>query len=116
MDNHFMNQKIVDERKKQNLQNKAIYAKNKLKIEVEKRLKTTMIGALASFEEGFGEAIGLNSDNPTEKQERLCDVWEDVRKEILDRGNRQIKIALEEIDCYDVQYGGFKYKFLRREE
>lgn len=110
-DDYFASKKHVQERQKRNLERQSLYSKNQIKAEFEKRIKTTMIGALSSFEKGFGEFIGLNNDNPTAKQQELCDTWEDVRQEILDRGNKQIRSMLDELDCYEIKYNRYQYKF-----
>lgn len=110
-DDYFANKKLVDERRKRNLEKQSLYSRNQLKTEFEKRIKTTMIGALSSFEKGFGEFMGINNDNPSPKQQELCDIWEDVRQEILDRGNKQIRSMLDELDCYEIKYNRYQYKF-----
>lgn len=110
-DDYFANKKLVDERRKRNLEKQSLYSRNQIKTEFEKRIKTTMIGALSSFEKGFGEYMGINNDNPSPKQQELCDIWEDVRQEILDRGNKQIRSMLDELDCYEIKYNRYQYKF-----
>lgn len=90
-------QEIVNER-----------SKNRLKKEVKKRLQTTMIGALSSIEKHFGFLWGEESDNElTKEQERMRDIFEDMRTEILDKGNTQLRNVDSEIESYDVTWNKY---------
>lgn len=111
MDDYDYQSRIVNERKKTNQERQNLFSKNKLKDDFKKRMKTTMIGALASFEDVFGELFGLDKEELSPEQEKLCDMWEDVREDILDKGNKQIRYGLDEIDCYDVKWNKYKYNF-----
>ena len=64
-----------------------------LMYEIEKRLKTTMIGALAKFEQNFGYL--WEEDGPDQRMYE--DMWEDTRNSILNQGNHQIRSALKEL-------------------
>ena len=64
--------------------------------EMEKRLKTTMIGALAKFEQNFGYL--WEEDGPD--QQMYEDMWEDTRNSILNQGNHQIRSAIKELGDY----------------
>lgn len=59
-----------------------------------RRLETTMIGALARFENSFGHLWGhhKNLDSELTEQELYFDnIWQDVRNNILNHGNNQIR-------------------------
>lgn len=76
---------------------------------VEKKFQTTMIGALAKFENAFGYLWGHNKDNNlTEKELYFRDLWENTRLLILNNGNHQLRCALEDIRNY---VGSRKYKY-----
>lgn len=60
---------------------------------INKRFQTTMIGSLARFEEYFGD---LWEENHRDRQ-RFEDMWEDVRNQILNNGNKQARAAINEI-------------------
>ena len=76
---------------------------NRLKKEIKKRIQTTMIGSLSSVEKYFGFLWGEDSDSePTAKQEQMREIFEEMRTEILDKGNTQIRNADAEIETYDV--------------
>ncbi len=75
---------------------------------IETKFKTTMIGALAKFEQNF--AYLWEQDNIN--REKYEDLWEDTRNEILNNGNRQIRYAIK--DLTDFIYGPrqkYNYKF-----
>lgn len=59
-----------------------------------KRVETTMIGALARFENVFGYLWGhhKNLDDPlTDAEIHFDNMWQDVRNNILNHGNQQIR-------------------------
>jgi len=61
-----------------------------------KKFQTTMIGALARFEENFGYLW----DNNSREAERLEIMWENTRNSILNNGNKQARSALNEIIAF----------------
>ena len=88
---------IIDER-----------SKYRLKKEIKKKIQTTMIGSLSSIERYFGFLWGEDSEEElTKDQERMRDIFEDLRTEILDKGNIQIRNADAEIDSYDVSWNKY---------
>jgi hypothetical protein len=75
---------------------------------IETKFKTTMIGALAKFEQNFAY-LWENDNINSEKYE---DLWEDTRNDILNNGNRQMRYAMK--DLSDFLYGpqhNFKQKY-----
>lgn len=60
---------------------------------IQKKFQTTMIGSLARFEEVFGYLW----ENNHREREMFEDKWEDVRNNILNNGNKQLRAALNEI-------------------
>lgn len=81
---------------------------NRLKKEIKKRIQTTMIGSLSSVEKYFGFLWGEDSDSePTAKQEQMREIFEEMRTEILDKGNTQIRNADAEIETYDVTWNKY---------
>lgn len=65
-------------------------------------VKTSFIGAIAAFENRFGYLWGHGKLRITEEQQQLKDEWMQARKEILDKGNDQIKLVRNEVDKYEV--------------
>lgn len=79
--------------------------KDKLQQVVSKAMKTIMIGAIASIEEKFGELWG--SGQMDEEQQKFYNVFMECRKDILDKGNNQIRNCKTLMDGYTVEYSGF---------
>jgi len=83
-------------------------SKTRLKKEMKKRVQTTMIGSLYSIEKYFGFLWGEGSDRePTKDQLRMRDIFEEMRTEILDKGNTQIRNTDLEIENYDVTWNKY---------
>lgn len=79
---------------------------------VETKLRTTMIGALAAFEEGIGRQLWGHG-----KPERACTpeellwraLWhERVRPAVLNNGNNQIRAMQAELGLHDVVWKGYQ--------
>ena len=85
---------------------------------IRKKIQTTMIGAIARFEDGFGDLWGHNTDNHSQEQIRNEIIWEDVRNQILDHGNTQIRKCISELKGHrnvdNVKYS-YYYKFNNKE-
>ena len=70
-----------------------------------KKIQTTMIGALSTVEKYFGFLWGHESpDALTPEQEHMKEVYDQVRSEILDRGNNQGRNLETEFMNYDISY------------
>jgi hypothetical protein len=80
-------------------------SKNRLKKEAKKKIQTTMIGAISSIEKYFGFLWGEESEGElTKNEEYMRDVFEELRTEILDKGNSQIRSMDGEIENYQVTW------------
>ena len=106
--------KLIEERKKLNKEKRRLYAQQRLESNIIKKIKTTMIGALASFENGFGHLWGIDLDEEelTPDHRLVSDRWEEVRGEILNKGNMQIRAAQDEISEYNTEWSGTKINFI----
>jgi hypothetical protein len=82
-------------------------SKTRLKKEIRKKIQTTMIGSLSSMEKFFGFLWGEESDELTKDQVKMRDIFEEMRTDILDKGNMQIRNADSEIDTYDVVWNKY---------
>lgn len=67
---------------------------------IETRIKTTMIGSLAKFEQHFGN-LWEEDNNKRLEYEKL---WDQARNAILNNGNHQIRLALDELVDYLEQH------------
>ena len=91
-------------------------SKRRLLSVVDKKFQTTMIGALARFEEAFGELWGNREKELTAEQLKFRQLWEQVRTEILNNGNNQRRAAQEEIAHYTMSWDKFKTDLIVRKE
>tara|TARA_B100000902_G_scaffold77974_1_gene82724 strand:- start:2127 stop:2423 length:297 start_codon:yes stop_codon:yes gene_type:complete len=72
---------------------------NKLRQSMEKRIQTTMIGALDKMEKNFGNLWGHYKDGPlTEQEEEFAELWDFTRNQILNQGNNQIRNIKDDFD------------------
>ena len=70
-----------------------------------KKIQTTMIGALSTVEKHFGFLWGHeSSESLTPEQEHVKALYEEVRSEILDRGNNQARNLEAEFANYDINW------------
>tara|TARA_R100000152_G_C6611755_1_gene65395 strand:- start:116 stop:517 length:402 start_codon:yes stop_codon:yes gene_type:complete len=84
--------------------NKEVSKERLLKIS-KKKIQTTMIGALSTVEKYFGFLWGHESPNAlTPEQEHMKELYDQVRSEILDRGNNQGRNLETEFMNYDISY------------
>lgn len=75
-------------------------SKKRLKEVGQQKIKTTMIGAIASIEEHFGYLW--------EHDLEMKDIFDIVRSEILDKGNTQIRNLEVELSNYDIVWTRYK--------
>ena len=86
-------------------------SKERLNKICKKKLQTTMIGALSSIEEHFGFLWGHESDEPlSEDQEKMRLVYEELRSDVLDKGNTQIRNIDAEFTQYDITWNRYQYQ------
>ena len=85
---------------KENNMRKNYHSRKEILDKIEKRFKTIMIGGLARFEQEFGY-LWNNDEAPTTKQEAYFrDKWEDLRNDLLDHGNNQIRNGIQDLHNY----------------
>jgi hypothetical protein len=77
-------------------------SKDKLFGVAKKKVQTTMIGSISSIETHF--AFLWDVENPTMEQVQLKNIFEEVRSEILDRGNTQIRNLENEFGNYEITW------------
>jgi len=75
-----------------------IKSKERLKRIIKKKVQTTMIGAISSVENLFS----FLWDEGAEDAEKMQELFNTLRSEILDKGNHQIRNVDTEIDLYDI--------------
>jgi hypothetical protein len=79
------------------------------KLILTKRFQTTMIGALFEFEKAFGYLWGHTKEEKdlTDNELDFLDKWDNVRNQILNNGNNQLRKSISDLGR-SVKY---KYKF-----
>ena len=101
--------KIRKEAENKYLQN----SKQRLQNIISTKIRTTFIGAIDAFERTFGDIWGYNSDKPlTKSQEELLKLWKQVRNDILDLGNNQLRAAMLELENHTVKWNRYTITFL----
>jgi hypothetical protein len=73
---------------------------------IEKKFRTTFIGALSYFEEVFGGLWGDREPESTLSPQQIRNrrLWEQVRTNVLNNGNNQLRAAQSEIAEYTVEW------------
>lgn len=79
--------------------------------EMEKRFKTLMIGSIARFEESFGYLWNHDDEPETDNQKLFLEKWEKLRNDLLNHGNSQIRLALEQLDKFLYKKSKYKYNY-----
>ncbi len=105
MDNvDFLRNQIIEKNKKDLTNN----SREKLMREVIKRITTTMIGSLSCFEQQFGHLWGHGKDESllSAEESAVLKIWTEIRKTILDNGNKQVRQLTEDIKEYTIQWKG----------
>lgn len=87
-------------------------SKERLAKIIKKKIQTTMIGALSSIEEHFGFLWGQEdpSQQLTEEQNIMKELFQEIRSEVLDKGNAQARNIDAELAQYDVEWKRYSLK------
>lgn len=89
-------------------------SQNRLKQIAHKKFRTCFISALSEFENTFGLEVwghNLPEDQITPEQRANRIRWDQVRKNILDKGNAQSRALGMEIDLHIVEFAGYRMDF-----
>jgi hypothetical protein len=70
---------------------------------LKKKVETTMIGALSSVEEHLGFLWNSEELSSADRQ-KMLDLYQKIRSEILDKGNAQARNIDAELAQYDVKW------------
>ena len=90
--------------------------KNNIYNQIEKRFKTTMIGSIVRIEDYFGFLWGHNKKVTSPAEDKNYELWQELRTEILNHCNYQMREALEDLREYkqylDKQDNLYEYNFI----
>jgi predicted Co/Zn/Cd cation transporter (cation efflux family) len=75
-------------------------SKHKLQKACSTKIRTTMIGALDIIEKHLSKHL----EEDSEGAEELQSIYEEIRQEILDKGNTQIRNLEKEFEQYEVTW------------
>lgn len=78
---------------------------------LEKRFKTLMIGSISRFEQSFGYLWNHGYEPTDDKEEFFRDKWEDLRYDLLNHGNNQIRLAINDLNDYIKNESKYKYNY-----
>jgi len=102
-------QQLADSKINRNEKNK-----DRFKNICRKKFQTCFIFPIAEFEKEFGKelwGIGLKDEELTNEQKLNKVKWNQLRKNILDKGNAQMRAFLSEIELYSVEFKGYHIDF-----
>lgn len=89
-------------------------SRERLKKIAAKKFRTCFIAALAEFENVFGLEVwghNLPENNITPEQKANRKRWEQIRTNILNKGNTQSRALGMEIDLYRIEFEGYRINF-----
>lgn len=78
---------------------------------IETRMRTIMIGALSRMENSFGYLWNHGDDPETTNQKQFADKWENLRLELLNHGNNQIRSATEDLRYFFDKQDKYMYNY-----
>ena len=99
---------LIQLKREQEAQRKVKYkkdSKERLQKIINKKIQTTMIGALDTIEKSLGFLWAPDDDGQmSEDAKYFKGLYDTVRQEILDRGNGQIRNVDAELEQYDIEW------------
>ncbi len=116
MDDHIKMKRKHDAVKKLHNERYEVNSRKRLMKNIEKKFKTTMIGALSQFEKEFGNLWGFSENSITVNQAKFERKWQVVRTEILNNGNNQLRACLDEIAQYTMTWNRYKTSFIVKKD
>lgn len=103
-------ERVIRDRKtnKQEKQNEIKHkAKQRLVRAITKKFQTCFIGSVDSVEHHFGVLWGKDQkETKTSFQLKVAKRWQELRTEMLDKGNSQLRAMLKELEEYDIDWIG----------
>lgn len=115
-----MNERLSEYRNAKKKQRELDYnnrSKDRLKAILNKKITTSFIGSISTFEEIFGHlwGQGVKWENKTDEQKEYAEKWQLARSEILRKGNGQIRQMEKEVDENEVIWTGQKIQLIPME-
>lgn len=84
-------------------------SRKRLETIIRKKMRTTFIGALDSFETNFGDlwGHGLNEDELSDEQVEFQAIWDATRTDVLNKGNTQLRGLQTELANHVVSWNRY---------
>lgn len=106
---------LIAARQKQREESKDKYSersKKRLSNIVTTKIKTSFIGAISACENHFGVlwGHGKKDEELDDNETAMREIWEDVRAQILDNGNAQLRASMNEIEDYTISWNRYSIK------
>lgn len=79
--------------------------------DTETRMRTIMIGALSRIEDTFGYLWNHGDEPETANQKLFSDKWENLRLELLNHGNNQIRLAADDLRYFFDKQDKYIYNY-----
>lgn len=79
--------------------------------DIETRMRTIMIGAISRMEETFGYLWNHGDDPETTNQKLFLDKWEDLRLQLLNHGNHQIRSSIDDLRYFFEKQDKYAYNY-----
>ena len=85
-------------------------SKKRLSNIISTKMRTSFIGPISTCETHFGFlwGHGKNESDLTENEIAMREIWENIRAEILDNGNAQLRSANNEIGNYSISWNRYR--------
>lgn len=78
---------------------------------LETRFKTIMIGAISRFENSFGYLWAHGDEPNTQNEQLFSEKWEQLRIDLLNHGNNQIRLALSDTVNFFRKSNRYQYNY-----
>jgi hypothetical protein len=85
--------------------------KNPVINDIETRFRTLMIGSIARFEESFGYLWNHGSEPKNNNEQLFKDKWLELRNDLLNHGNHQMRLAIDDLLDYIEDQNNSKYQY-----
>lgn len=108
--------KVYVQTRRVNQDRYALGSKKRLMQMVEKKFRTAMIGTLSRCEDKIGFLWGHGEDTIDGEQERFRAIWDELRTDILNHCNSQLRAAMEEIMQYHISWDKYRTEFIVRKD
>lgn len=85
---------------------------------ITQKLNTTFIGAISTFEKNFSFlwGAGKKESELTDEEKHLLNIWQNVRTEVLNNGNNQLRALRNELQNHNVSWNRHTITIQAKEE